>query len=406
MTRFTDYAAAFQESCDPGILDYCLKGAEFSIYEGPDPLLTPAGNFYSHPSEAFVRMMLTDLQFSWKAGLPPLSSPVLFSFRKDVIEAGNDPFTDEWTDWLDTDPFIRIKTNAHPSLSPLSPDDPMLSFSFNTLAGLSMAVSNLAGRIMGEIDLEEVDTHPFISLLKSSYERLSDDLKAGIRGLSAVHRSGLVLPLMLVLDEINTPEYAKGVVALKMMPAAGFLQIQADAAMVSGYLDLVSAKAGREKLLEILIHDGESSMVEFKSTLRWDLRQNKPNPAIERACLKTISAFLNSSGGSLLIGVRDDGSIEGIESDKFANEDKFLLHLWTLVRTWLGMDITPYVRTRLARKDDKTVCIADCLPAGRPVFLRQPGFDEEMYIRVGPSSNALDISEALEYVREHFGAGS
>jgi hypothetical protein len=36
------------------------------------------------------------------------------------------------------------------------------------------------------------------------------------------------------------------------------------------------------------------------------------------------------------------------------------------------------------------------------VFLRQPGFDEEMFIRMGPSSNALDISEALRYIGNHF----
>jgi hypothetical protein len=38
-----------------------------------------------------------------------------------------------------------------------------------------------------------------------------------------------------------------------------------------------------------------------------------------------------------------------------------------------------------------------------PVFLRQPGADEAFYIRVGPSSNAKDISEALKYIEDHFG---
>jgi hypothetical protein len=43
-----------------------------------------------------------------------------------------------------------------------------------------------------------------------------------------------------------------------------------------------------------------------------------------------------------------------------------------------------------------------CMPSARPVFLRQPGFDEEMFIRVGPSSHAMDISEALKYVADRF----
>jgi len=103
--------------------------------------------------------------------------------------------------------------------------------------------------------------------------------------------------------------------------------------------------------------------------------------------------------------VRDDGFIEGIESDRFANEDKFLLHLWTLNRTCLGRDFSPYIRTKLEKADEKTICLVDCQPSARPVSLRQPGYDEEMYLRIGPSGNALDISEALTYIKDHFPAG-
>ncbi len=136
--------------------------------------------------------------------------------------------------------------------------------------------------------------------------------------------------------------------------------------------------------------------------MRWDLRAGKTNQAVERACLKTIAAFLNTSGGTLIIGVRDDASIEGIESDRFPNEDKFLLHLWTLIRTCLGRDVSPYILTRLEKIEEKTVCTVRCSRGNRPVFLRQPGFNEEFYIRVGPGSAAMDISEALKYIADHF----
>lgn len=405
MAQFEEYSAAFQVTCDPGILDFCLRDSEYCIYRGPAPLLTPGRNIFSHPSEAVIRLILTDLQLHARTRTPALSSPILYSFRTDVIQAGTDPFLADWENLLRSDPFVQIKTSGNPSLHPLDPDDPMLAFAFNSLTALSVAVSNFAGKVMSEIHLDEVDAHPFVSLLRLSYERLPDDQKAGVQALSRVHHAGIVLPLILVMDELSLAEYAKGLIALNMMPVEEYIRILADTAMVMAYLDLVMKKPGQEKQVDALIREGEGGSVEFKSTLRWDLRQGKTNPAIERACLKTISAFLNSAGGSLLIGVRDDGSIEGIESDKFANEDKFLLHLWTLIRTCLGMDFTPYIRTRLVKKGDKTICITDCQPSGRPVFLRQPGFDEEMYIRVGPSSNALDISEALDYIRDHFVGG-
>ena len=65
-----------------------------------------------------------------------------------------------------------------------------------------------------------------------------------------------------------------------------------------------------------LIRLGESKTVEFKSTLRWNLREGKKDPTVvTHAVLKTIAAFLNTEGGDLLIGVADDGSIVGTEPD-------------------------------------------------------------------------------------------
>ena len=65
---------------------------------------------------------------------------------------------------------------------------------------------------------------------------------------------------------------------------------------------------------EELIKRGESKTLEFKATLRWNLRENrKDDKAITHAVLKTIAAFLNTAGGDLLIGVADDGTVTGIE---------------------------------------------------------------------------------------------
>ena len=64
---------------------------------------------------------------------------------------------------------------------------------------------------------------------------------------------------------------------------------------------------------EELIKRGESKTLEFKATLRWNLRENRQDDSVvTHAALKTIAAFLNTEGGDLLIGVADDGSIVGI----------------------------------------------------------------------------------------------
>jgi predicted HTH transcriptional regulator len=176
----------------------------------------------------------------------------------------------------------------------------------------------------------------------------------------------------------------------------------AEVSAVLDYLMIGRNSTGPVVRYRQLIRSGESNQLEFKSTLRWDLKAGKTNQAVERASLKTIAAFLNAQGGTLLIGIRDDGSVEGIESDRFPNEDKFLLHLWTLIRTSFGRDVSPFIQTALEEADGKTICAVRCNRSLRPVFLRQPGFNEEYYIRLGPASVALDVSEALKYIHDHF----
>lgn len=414
MKTFGEYTQDFAIQYDSGVLDYSPvppagrpPNGDFYIYTGTEPLLTPGGNLFSHPSEDFIRMIQTDLQLRDVLQSKNLSAPLLYAFKKDILDKGDDPFLSRWNKLLDGDPFVRVKLAPRSSGRAFGPDEPLFSFSFTTVAALTRIVNDFTGKVLSQTSLVEIDEHPFPAAMMLFYTGLSADQRVAIQALSDTHQSHIVLPLLLVAGEIDANTYAKGLIALRMQPDTQYPALLAEVAAVMSYLDTLVQRnnASQGKNMAALIAEGEGDSIEFKSTLRWDLRANKPNPAIERASLKTIAAFLNSSGGVLLIGVRDDGSIEGIESDKLANEDKFLLHLWMLIRNCIGKDFTPYIRTQLEKIDDKTVCMVSCAPAERPVFLKQPNFDEEMYIRVGPSSNAMTISEALRYTQDHFGGG-
>ena len=402
MSTFKEYADLFELHFDVESLDIIVKDSRFSIFNGSSPLLTPGGNSFTHPSEGMIRLILTDIHLLKDSALKELSSPVLYSFCQDIIIREKHTFTGEWENQLDEDPFVLIKNSGKTSLQPFQFDDPLFSFSFISISGLIGIVNDFISEVLSELTVDENDSQPFHEILKLSYDRLSADQKVAFHALSSMHNGGIVLPLLLILGKIGSVEYVKGLISLKFQPEESFSENLAGVARVQTYLGYITHKQHNERRVSDMINAGEGDSVEFKSTLRWDIRAGKTNPAIERSCLKTISAFVNSSGGTLLIGVRDDGSIEGIETDKFANEDKFLLHLWTLIRNCLGRDFSPYIRTRIEKIEDKNVCAVDCRAANRPVFLRQPGFDEEMYIRLGPSSNALDISEALKYIEDHF----
>jgi len=148
-----------------------------------------------------------------------------------------------------------------------------------------------------------------------------------------------------------------------------------------------------------LIQIGENRYIEFKSTLRMNLHTKKPGKEIELAWLKGVAAFLNTDGGTLLLGVTDDGEITGLERDVFENDDKCRLHFKNLIATHLGAEFSKYIRFRLVQAEGKTVGIIHCSRSPDPVFLKN-GNKEAFYIRNGPSSDELPVSQALHYISQ------
>ena len=58
-----------------------------------------------------------------------------------------------------------------------------------------------------------------------------------------------------------------------------------------------------------LIRRGESDRLEFKSSARWNLHTRARDEKIEMVIAKAVAGFLNTDGGTLLIGVNDDGDV-------------------------------------------------------------------------------------------------
>ena len=173
-----------------------------------------------------------------------------------------------------------------------------------------------------------------------------------------------------------------------------FLKDNAD---VLGVQDRVKKEILKE------IEDGESSKLEFKSTLRTNLKTGEKDPRMERAVLKTIVAFLNSRGGTLLIGVADDGTIVGVDLASFeGSKDKFGLHLNNLIKTQIGSEFLPFLHFTLVDFEDKSVMRVSCQISDRPVFLTD-GKEQIFYVRSGPSTIDLHGMELLYYANHNFG---
>ncbi|MCP4408041.1 MAG: ATP-binding protein [Gammaproteobacteria bacterium] len=147
-----------------------------------------------------------------------------------------------------------------------------------------------------------------------------------------------------------------------------------------------------------LVRAGETSVLEFKSTMRMNLKAGRPGKEIELAWLKTVVAFMNTNGGILLIGVDDAGSILGIEPDGFENEDRCRLHFKNLFQQHIGLEFSKFVHFDLQPVYGKQVIVVECERAKVPVFLSARN-EESFFIRSGPSSVKLSISKTLVFLQ-------
>ncbi len=158
--------------------------------------------------------------------------------------------------------------------------------------------------------------------------------------------------------------------------------------------------------IEELIAKGEGINLEFKSTLQWDVHQKKQNTALRHSVLKTIAAFLNSEGGTLIIGVEDSGDVCGLEADLGLvrnSRDRFEQLMANLISKYLGAQYAPLIKGRFEEVEGKPIYVVEVQRAREPVFLKGER-GREFYVRVHTTTRALDPQEAVEYIQNHWPA--
>ncbi|MBS3087725.1 ATP-binding protein [Candidatus Pacearchaeota archaeon] len=156
-----------------------------------------------------------------------------------------------------------------------------------------------------------------------------------------------------------------------------------------------------KKIAQEIIQIGETSKIEFKSTLRTNLHTNQPDKKMELAVIKTIAAFLNTKGGNLIVGISDDKSILGLELDGFQNDDKINLHLTNLIKSHIGNEFLPFIKTAIVEIENKKILLILCRESKKRVFLKSDN-KEEFYIRNGPASVKLEGNALIDYINHKF----
>ena len=172
-----------------------------------------------------------------------------------------------------------------------------------------------------------------------------------------------------------------------------------------GYQKLAEGTRSEESFpaLELteLISRGENESVEFKSTLRVNLHTGQKDKRIENVVLKTLAGFLNTAGGTLIIGVSDDGTPAGIDMDQFSNEDHMSLHLVNIVTERMGSLAMTMLHPQFDDYEDSRVLRVHCERSLKPVYV-DDGEREIFYIRTGPATIELNGGQMLDYIDHRF----
>lgn len=163
------------------------------------------------------------------------------------------------------------------------------------------------------------------------------------------------------------------------------------------------------EILKEIIQGGENNQVEFKPSLLYNFKTQKAGIGVKGYIAKAICAFLNSNGGFLFIGVKDNGDIQGLSYDYSLSEGKepkdfFRLQFDDMIKRFLSLSIINNVTGEFQKLDGKDIFVVTVFPSKRrPIFLNgQDG--KEFYVRGEASSRKIiDIEELANYCIEKWG---
>ena len=159
-----------------------------------------------------------------------------------------------------------------------------------------------------------------------------------------------------------------------------------------------------------IVNLGESQFVEFKSTARVNLHTGQVDRKIEHVIVKTVCGFLNAEGGTLFIGISDDGTALGLDDD-FATlrgrggPDGYELFVRQCLDNGLSSPTAARVSIAFERIDGHEVCVVKVAASGKPVFAKPPGHSiaAEFWVRVGNATKQLHGDDMLTYQADRWG---
>ena len=184
--------------------------------------------------------------------------------------------------------------------------------------------------------------------------------------------------------------------------------VRSDPIMFSRLMETVfGASATWACSTEQLLIREESRIVEYKQTARWNVREQRRDKTMEQVVVKTVAGMLNDRGGTLLIGVTDNGEPVGLDDDydqvSPPNADAYVNWLDTLFDNSLGHSGAHRLTIRIDQIDHRDICRIDVPASSRPIWAKSKDGSDILYQRRNNSTRQVPPTEIGKFIVERFG---
>jgi len=191
--------------------------------------------------------------------------------------------------------------------------------------------------------------------------------------------------------------------------------------------------------IEDLLSKNESSILEYKASM-WTRYKTvskiatkeivdigKKDKVLEDEILHTVAAFLNTEGGTLLIGVKDKplswgtklAEVFGIENDykwlgkNNRDADGYIQAVYQVLNNGIpNLSITvKYVIVTIEQSGGKDICRIEVTPLPKirdgELYIKErskpdPDGEGNFYVRIGSSSHKQSVRSGSRYIRDNF----
>ena len=132
-----------------------------------------------------------------------------------------------------------------------------------------------------------------------------------------------------------------------------------------------------------LIHQPDGKQLEFKRDL------SSPQPI-----MKTLTAFANTAGGRLIIGIADNGEVIGVE--KPLDDEEWLC---SMIADSIAPHLVPNIEMITVENKTLLLVVEVFLSGSRPHWIKKLGQEQGCFVRLSSSNRQADVQLIAELQR-------